>query len=843
MTPSPMSRPLSESIDRACRRIAPLWPLKHFVAVSPYFGLVDKPWEEAHRTLARVAGTGLFMPRSYFREQIRTGRITAQDLTMALRECGSSLKIETLLGAIGREAPPVRPAPLLVGPLRGEIEGRAWEDFVVDRISPVLASWFDMGQALWKNPWKGQSLFSAWKFQARIDRTPRLSGLRGVPAIVDGLPEEPEKAIASVMEEIPLPGELTEDRLHAALLSVGGWAAWARYRLWQAELSGTKDTAMVDLLAIRMAWERILFRTAPEETLARLRERRLAKWLEGQGSEKAEEAFEREIDQVLQTAFEIGYRKSLFARLGGEAPLPPETGAPAAPRALAVFCIDVRSEVFRRALERVAPGVETAGFAGFFGIPAAVRSIGTAGARAHLPVLFSPAYQIEERPASGARDEAGRLESRREIRLGTGKAWKIFKTSASSAFAFVESAGILSAGKLLANVLGIGAVAPPPRHRGLREDERKSLVPDLDGIPGETGIPPAERPRVAAAILRNMGLVGRFPRIVLLVGHGSTTANNPQASALDCGACAGQSGEASARIAAALLNDPGTRQGLREAGLTIPEETFFLPALHDTTTDSVTLFGEDRLPESRQDEIARLREDFVRAGAFARAERAVLFGGRSLERDGLEREVSRRGRDWSEVRPEWGLANNASFIVAPRRRTAGRDLSGRAFLHDYDWQKDPDFETLELILTAPLIVGHWINMQYYGSVVDNRRFGSGNKVLHNVVGGAIGVLEGNGGDLRTGLALQSLHDGRRFVHEPLRLQVLVEAPRDPIDRIVGRHALLRNLMEGGWMPLFRLVPGEPPERRTREGQWVSCGLGERDLPPSPPEKMGLTWPK
>jgi len=820
MTTSPITPSVSGRIDRVCRRIAPLWPLKHFVAVSPYFGLTDQPWEEAHRTLGRVAGTGLFMPRSYYREQIGAGRISSQDLEEALRECQSSLDTATILREIDREAPLQSPAPLLVGPLREELDGRRWESVVVDRVSPVCASWFDMGQALWKNPWKGQSLFESWRSQAMIDLVPRLSGLRGVPGIVSALPEDPERVIAEVMEEIPLPQELEDDRLHAALLSVGGWAAWARYRLWQAELSGLGDVAIRDLLAIRMAWERILFRTAPGESLSRLREKKLAQWKEREMAGEESDRREREIDAVLQSAFEIGYRKSLFSILRERRSLPAESDTKTPPRALAVFCIDVRSEIFRRALEHVATGVETAGFAGFFGIPSAVRSIGTSGSVAHLPVLFSPAYLIEERPEGGDGSEHERLESRREVRLGTGKAWKIFKSSSSSAFAFVESVGLLFAGKLLASVLGLGGSAPPPRHRGLREGERNSLVPDLDGVSGEMGIPPVERPRVAAAILRNMGLVERFPRIVLLVGHGSSTANNPQASALDCGACAGQSGEASARIAAALLNDPWTRQGLGEAGITVPEETLFLAALHDTSTDVVTLFGGHRLPETRKAEMSRLLEDLERAGEVARSERAALFGERSLPLEHLTKVVSRRGRDWSEVRPEWGLAGNASFIAAPRRRTAGRDLSGRAFLHDYDWQKDPDFATLELILTAPLVVGHWINMQYYGSVVDNRRFGSGNKVLHNVVGGAVGVFEGNGGDLRTGLALQSLHDGERFVHEPLRLHVLVEAPRDPIDRIVDRHVLLRDLVDNGWLHLFRLVQGELPERRRQGGEWV-----------------------
>lgn len=838
MTPSPIASSLSARIDRACRRIAPLWPLKHFVAVSPYFGLVDQPWEEAHRTLGRVAGTGLFMRRSYYREQVRAGRIRSVHLEEALRECGSSLDLATILREMDREPPARRPAPLLVAPLRRAIDGHRWESFVLDRVSPVCASWFDMGQALWKNPWKGQSLFDSWRSQALLDLAPRLSGLRGVPGIVSALPEEPDMLIAEVMEEIPLPEDLEDDRLHACLLSVGGWAAWARYRRWQAELSGTRDMALRDLLAIRLAWERILFRTAPKERLSRFREKKLEQWRESEMAGKAIDSREREIDGVLQAAFEIGYRNALFSGLREKGSHDGETDKKASPRALAVFCIDVRSEVFRRALEQVAIGVETAGFAGFFGVPAAVRSIGTSGSIAHLPVLFSPAYQIEERPHGGVDSEHERLESRREVRLGTGKAWKIFKTSSSSAFAFVESGGLFFAGKLLARVMGIGGSALPPRHKGLREGERNSLVPDLDGISDETGIPLADRPRVAASILQNMGLVDRFPPVVLLVGHGASTVNNPQASALDCGACAGQSGDASARIAAALLNDPWTRQGLGEAGITVPEETLFIPALHDTTTDNVTFAWTEGLPKNRQADIARLREEFRRAGEIARAERAALFGSRTPAPKILMKEVLRRGRDWSEVRPEWGLAGNASFIAAPRRRTARMNLAGRAFLHDYDWQKDPDFATLELILTAPLIVGHWINMQYYGSVVDTRRFGSGNKVLHNVVGGAIGILEGNGGDLRTGLALQSLHDGSRFVHEPLRLHVLVEAPRDPIDRIIKRQALLRDLTDNGWLHLFRLVPGGAPERRRRGGEWVCEEGGGEDGVFPVPEKRG-----
>ncbi len=75
--------------------------------------------------------------------------------------------------------------------------------------------------------------------------------------------------------------------------------------------------------------------------------------------------------------------------------------------------------------------------------------------------------------------------------------------------------------------------------------------------------------------------------------------------------------------------------------------------------------------------------------------------------------------------------------------------------------------------------------------------------MHNVVGG-IGVVEGNGGNLRAGLPWQSVHDGENFVHEPLRLTVAVEAPKEAISDILKRHAQVRALFDNGWLHLFTL---------------------------------------
>jgi len=183
----------------------------------------------------------------------------------------------------------------------------------------------------------------------------------------------------------------------------------------------------------------------------------------------------------------------------------------------------------------------------------------------------------------------------------------------------------------------------------------------------------------------------------------------------------------------------------------------------------------------------------------------------------------RRSRDWAEVRPEWALAGCQAFIAAPRRRTAGKTLQGRAFLHDYDWKIDRDFGVLELILTAPVVVASWISLQYYGSTVAPTVFGGGNKLLHNVTGG-IGVLEGNGGVMRAGLSWQSVHDGERYVHEPLRLSVCIEAPREAMTEILKRHEGVRALFDNRWLHLFALdETGQMAWRYTGDLQWSVMG--------------------
>ena len=812
-----------DRVDAACGRIAPLWPLKNFVAVNPYVGLRDQSFWQAHETLLRVAGTGLCMPRAYYMERLANGRITHDDLQEALRASGSSWDVPAFRQMLERGNRPSPPLPLVADVLGG-LDGQDWSSFVVERVSQYCAAYFDEGQALWRMPWRDQSLYSGWREFARIDKSPRMMGLRGMGEAIGALPDTAEGAMAWALDRLAVPTAAVDDYLYAALLSVGGWAGWARYLRWQAEPQERRDDSLRDLLAIRLAWDALLYTLRGGEGLAIQWERAMAVNLESRRRAGA-----AAVDVVLHTAFEAGYQRRLAATLTAGRRAETESGRVAVQ---AVFCIDVRSEVYRRALETVAPGTRTLGFAGFFGVPMEYVPFGGAAAKAHLPVLLTPSYRICERPDCAHGQEFGKRIARRQARMRTVGAWKTFKTSASSSFSFVGAAGLLSAPKLVSDSLGWTRPVAHPGRKGLSGSLHRRLAPALtsekagpggcaDGVPTgiPTGIPEADRPGAAAFILRHMGMIRDFARLVLFVGHGSTTVNNPQATALDCGACAGQSGEASARIAVALLNDPSTRRGLAQMGIEVPDDTYFVAGLHDTTTDEIQLFDADAAPPSHAVEVAQLRRSLAAAGQLARMERATLLGTGGLPAHRVHADMRRRTRDWAQVRPEWALAGNAAFIAAPRARTAHCDLAGRVFLHEYDWRDDADFGTLRLMMTAPMIVAHWINMQYYGSMVDNRHFGSGNKVLHNVVGGSIGVLEGNGGDLRVGLALQSLHDGARWMHEPMRLNVVIEAPQQAIDDVIAGHDVVRELVGNAWIHLFCIDEEGGLKRCGTDRQW------------------------
>ena len=764
---------LARQVETAVTQIPPLWPLDESVAVNPFVGQSGSTLAETGARLARVGGIPVTMPRAWYRERIADGRITASDLADALAASphgGKPRDVAALKAAAAQDRPAPTALPT-VADLVGRSSGQDWPGIVAERIGAWAGGFFDAGQALWAAP-REPGGWATYRAYATHDLTPEILGLKGFAAFVAQTPDDPLEAIARAVARLSLPEAALDTYFHQLLLSLGGWAQLARQRHWQAERVGRHDPIVTALLAIRLLWEEALF--SRHETAIR------ADWDRTCAAHAAPVVpGEAEIvDEILQEAAERSGQRALAATLAAPATAT-ATATPERPKLQAMFCIDVRSEVFRRALESVDPGIRTLGFAGFFGIFTRHWRFASDLGERRLPVFFEPGVSSTATgPDNRAADAATRYAARAK------RAWGRFKLAAVSSFAFVEAMGPVYVGKLLRDAFRLkapgGGTAPIPHF---------APEPEL-----ETRIAMAE------TALRAMSLTSGFARVVLFAGHGASVTNNPFASALHCGACCGQTGEVNARLLARLLNEAPVRAGLAERGIAIPADTLFVAALHETTTDAVTLYdGDTPAPQHRAD-LDRIRQWLTAAGQRARAERAL-----HLPRAANGADLPARARDWAELRPEWGLAGCRAFIAAPRARTSGQRLDGRAFLHDYDWQTDRenDARVLELILTAPVVVASWISLQYYGSTVAPATFGSGSKLLHNVVGG-IGVLEGNGGPLRAGLPWQSLHDGTRLVHEPLRLSVCVAAPCAAMTRILERHDSLRALFDNRWLHLFAL---------------------------------------
>lgn len=811
---------LDHQINTATARIAPTWPLDEFIAVNPYWGWVNRPIAEASATLGMLSGTRLTMPRGWFAEQWRGGHLrrchlqTAAQRWLAGTADTRGLEIETLtqalLDALESDGAPVKRLPLVTD-LRdreaGPRPGLSWADLVTHQVSQHCAAYFDRHQATWRLD-TSLGLYGSWRQHLAADHgVPWRHGHAALKTRLAQVPVAPRALIAAALDGMAIPQAGRDAYLTAVLLAIGGWSAWCSFERWQARLGGSDDDRIENLLAIRLAWEWLLLEDAAPGVLPA---RWAADWANVGG---AAEALQQDqwLDWLLQDAVEIAYQQPLIEGLGQARP----AAAAVEPSVQALFCIDVRSEVFRRALEAISPAVQTRGFAGFFGLPIAYSPLGSALTRPQLPGLLAPAQCVSEGADANL---AQVLVQRRRNALQWRQRWAEFRATPASAFSFVESMGLLYGAKLLADSLASTAAPPRWEDAGLPPQAANALRPCL----AQAAQDPAAAALMARGILGAMGLVSGFAPLVLLAGHGSRSANNPHAAGLDCGACGGQTGEVNARVLADMLNTPAVREHLRPLGVDLPAGTHFVPALHNTTTDEVTLYDTEAVPASLYGELARLRGWLEQAGARARAERAASLGLDALvgQDAALKKAVLQRANDWAQVRPEWGLADNAAFIVAPRGSSQHLNLAGRCFLHDYDHRLDQDLGVLTLIMTAPMVVTHWINMQYHASTVDNRRYGSGNKLLHNVVGGRLGVFEGNGGDLRIGLPMQSLHDGRKLHHTPLRLSVFIEAPGQAIETVMARHAIVRELVTHGWLHLFRIDPQTRAVEQHRAGAWV-----------------------
>ncbi len=776
-----------DSLSTACSKIAPTWPLDKLIAVNPYWEMRDMTFEKVAARLSTLAGIACQMPREYYRSLYQQGLISQTSLDKARKEQASDLTLKELIAELHehKNVQQWLPFAALLDNAR-DSHKMGWCHEIVHQISQFCADFYRLEQ----QTREVDCLYSHWLTVTQLDR--------GISIVMDeallqkqflALPQDKYSLIAIAIDELNIPIESLEYYAHALLLDINGWAAWVAYERWQGQLYDQNKDDMLALVAIRLSWELVIARHL-KLTKPKIFSKLKAQFDESLNAlpdllaihEKAQAPL-----WVWAKAAELTYQEQLNQQLNLA-----NSAVKRKPKLQAAFCIDVRSEVIRRALESQSNEIETLGFAGFFGLPLELAVNQSPLKRPQLPGLLKPIIKVSS------------IDAKQSFVSHNHRArWQQWQKGAVSSFSMVESVGVLYSFKLLANSL-FNINNPHPVH--LNTNVNEWVLENEQGV-----LTSEQKAELVKGILHAMGLKDFAPK-VLLVGHGSHTANNLHAAGFDCGACGGQTGEVNVRVLTHLLNDSEVRKILLEKGVNLGE-TEFIAAIHNTTTDQINCFSQLNEPD--------IEHWLSAASNAARRERIKkLQPELANESDKkIAHALIKRSRDWSQVQPEWGLANNAAFIIAPRHWTENLNLEGRSFLHDYTWQADTGFAILELILTAPMIVTNWINMQYNASVFDNHKFGCGNKVLHNAVTNNMGVFEGNGGDLRIGLSLQSLHNGKQWMHQPQRLAVYVAAPQEAIEEIINTHENVRQLIDNNWLYLNHW-DGSGKIIRYYRGQWL-----------------------
>lgn len=758
---------IKKAIREASEWISEYWPLNSFIATNPLWETKQHSIKTVLSKLYSLHGQSGTMPLNFYLEAFNEGKISPDHLKKAIQKNLGPEYLHndfwldaTLQKKLCKEIAPRQPLILLCQQLDNSFSGQK-KNWVRQECLQWVTPYFDRGEANWR-PQAKQSLWAFW-CHFIVHEQPKLKPLLQPQQAI-------EVTIEGLLQKIGIPSTMLPVYFSRILLELKGYAGliqWLQHHPENPWLEGDAD--LITLVGMWLCYEYItannssykvisISNTAPHSLIWK-------QWCSAYIPNAAILPLDH-VDILLswQTAYEQAYQESLFKKI--LYPLPPKNDR--CPDVQVIFCMDARSEGLRRQLEQHSQ-YQTFGIAGFFGFIFKLNE--THACRLQCPALVNPSDLVSQNTLP--QRQAGKAMQAVKTVLENSKNHPI------SCFGLVE---MLSFFPALA--LWIKEWIP------LRHPKQRAFPEYQSHIPFEQAV------NSAASLLQTIGLTQNFARWVVICGHESQSDNNPFASALNCGACGGNSGIANAVVASQSLNDPEIRKALRNKGIDIPEETQFIPACHNTTTDEIRWLAQTPSNETWQ----AFQQDLHEASRALRQERLSSWPNRN--------QIWRKPFDWAEIIPELGLANNAALIIGPRLFTRGIDLQRRCFLHCYDPSRDEKGSTLESILCAPAVVAHWINAQYYFSTVNPDFFGAGNKTLHSIVG-KMGVVEGNDSDLKTGLPQESVRFRNQLLHQPQRLLIVVYAPKQRVIDIIQRQLLLQQLIHGNWLSLTVIEPEQP----------------------------------
>lgn len=747
---------LLNGIDEASKSFGITWPLYSFVTSNPLSGYEQLPFDEALKNAEQLLKAKTYPSPSLYKQAWENNEIDGKLLSSLLEKHAFYKSPESYLNEM----------------LSSEKENPK-EVFEHSKLDVIMTKWLsafmDEGLAEWQMPNKSKGFYLAWKYLAKYDSFIGKDN-------ASKLPSSSIEAIQDVVKQHNVANYTELFKHHLAALS--GWVGYIKHRentnsIWQQKFPIT----IQDYLAVRLTIAHNMgYSIVPESNLNTNQKH-------------------SKLEHLWLQAWEQSFQKQLLSSLKNEGSKSSETNTTnVTPDAQMVFCIDTRSEAIRRHVESKG-NYETFGYAGFFGIAMDYQHFQEDLAIKSCPPIVGSPYLVTEKPLSETDEKNKQFTKGKNLYKSNNYILKRLKNMLPSSFGFVEGAGVFYGASLLFKTfipefLFKQKEKMKPSYEAFCEPEIK-----YNSCETHAGKDISLDEKVAI-VKSGFDLMGwkTFAPLVLFIGHGSHTTNNPFGSSLDCGACAASPGRHNARLLAKLANDVEVRAFLKNIhNINIPDETVFIGGEHNTTTDEITLF-DNLVPETHTQKLEALKVSLHKAQETATADRLAT------SKNSIEL-ANKKSMNWGETRPEWGLAKNAGFIIAPRKVTEKMNLKSRCFMHSYDYEMDDTGAALEGIMCGPMVVTQWINNHYYFTTVDNNKFGSGSKITHNITG-KFGVVQGNGGDLKMGLPLQSLKEtDNDMYHQPLRLTVVIKAPLKRVESILKKHNHLKELLDNEWIYL------------------------------------------
>lgn len=779
-----MSQHILNSIAESSKVIGKTWPLYTFVASNPLSGYENTSFLKAVTSARKHFNANAFPTAKIYSQAWEKREINKEVLLAHLKENGLSESPEYYLNLIASEHQPEA----------------LNNNHTIDRImAKWLSAFMDEGLAEWDMPFKTEGFYGAWRHLVIYDSEIGVTSLKEIPKSSDVALEELLKDFSE---------SLYTNIFTHHLAALPGWTGYINHRTesnseWQQEY----PISLMDYLAVRL-W------TAQKLGVSILPE----------NSTKRSNNEITKIQYVWLKAWEESWQNQLIKTLKTESINTKTVAETSVPDVQMVFCIDTRSELIRRHVESKG-NYETFGYAGFFGIAMDYTSLKDGITRKACPPIVASAYTVSEMVRPDNKKSLVAFKNKNDTQNFSNYFLTRMKNMLPSAFGYVEGSGFFYGMSLIGRTLFPGSI--------YRKNQRKAsqiesiCQPDINRAIQEDdatqGIPLEEKVGIVKSVFDLTGW-NQFAPLILFVGHGSDSANNPFSSSLDCGACAASPGRHNARMLAKLANLPDVRKSLVEIhGLGIPENTVFIGAEHNTTTDDIVLFDSE-VPHTHKQHVENLKKNLLKAQQTATQDRLGPI------RNSVS-SAQHKANHWGETRPEWGLSKNAGFIVGPRELTKNVSLDSRCFLHSYHWELDTTGKALEAIMQGPMVVTQWINNHYYFSTVDNNTYGGGTKITHNITG-KFGVIQGNGGDLKMGLPLQSLFESDNdMYHQPLRLSVMIQAPINRISEILMRNSNLKTLFDNEWIYLMVMDPLKHNEiyRYKKALKWVATSDKNRTV--------------